>query len=91
MFHSFAAVESRNTNYQRIQPVASSKPAPNATTIPDSSSKLGTDKTIITRTAISLEYASLVNPGHCPLGMYAVPSSDSIFIWDAVFFVHKGM
>ncbi|KII94764.1 hypothetical protein PLICRDRAFT_33572 [Plicaturopsis crispa FD-325 SS-3] len=44
----------------------------------------------VPRTAISLEYASLRNAGHCPLGMYVTPSAESIFIWDAVFFVHQG-
>ncbi|KJA24657.1 hypothetical protein HYPSUDRAFT_482147 [Hypholoma sublateritium FD-334 SS-4] len=48
------------------------------------------DGGVLARTAISLEYASLANTGHCPLGIYVVPSSSSIFIWDAVFFVHQG-
>lgn len=45
---------------------------------------------ILARTAITLEYASLRNAGHCPLGMYVVPSSSDLFKWDAVFFVHQG-
>jgi hypothetical protein len=44
----------------------------------------------ITRTAVSLEYAGLRNRDHCPLGMYVVPSSDNLLIWDCVFFVHQG-
>ncbi|KAJ7283676.1 UBC-like protein [Mycena rebaudengoi] len=44
----------------------------------------------ITRTAISLEYASLLNRDHCPLGMYVVPSPENLLVWDAVFFVHQG-
>ncbi|KAI0080882.1 UBC-like protein [Panus rudis PR-1116 ss-1] len=44
----------------------------------------------LTRTAVSLEYASLRYPNHCPTGMYVVPSPESILIWDAVFFVHQG-
>lgn len=43
-----------------------------------------------TRTAISLEYASLRHPGHCPLGMYLTPSRENLLVWDAVFFVHQG-
>lgn len=43
-----------------------------------------------TRTAISLEYASLRYPGHCPLGMYLTPSRENLLVWDAVFFVHQG-
>lgn len=44
----------------------------------------------LTRTAISLEYASLRHAGHCPLGMYVTPSTENLLIWDAVFFVHQG-
>ncbi|PPQ73547.1 hypothetical protein CVT26_010357 [Gymnopilus dilepis] len=45
---------------------------------------------ILARTAVSLEYASLRNSGHCPLGIYTVPTSSNILVWDAVFFVHQG-
>ena len=44
----------------------------------------------LTRTAVSLEYASLRHTGHCPLGMYVTPSPDNLMVWDAVFFVHQG-
>jgi len=44
----------------------------------------------VARTAVSLEYASLRNNNHCPLGMYVVPSAENLMIWDAVFFVHQG-
>jgi len=44
----------------------------------------------VTRTAVSLEYASLRHNGHCPLGMYIVPSMENLLVWDAVFFVHQG-
>ncbi|KAF8897513.1 ubiquitin-conjugating enzyme/RWD-like protein [Infundibulicybe gibba] len=44
----------------------------------------------ITRTAISLEYASSKHHNHCPLGMYVVPSIESLLEWNAVFFVHQG-
>ena len=44
----------------------------------------------LTRTAVSLEYASLRHTGHCPLGMYITPSPDNLMVWDAVFFVHQG-
>ncbi|EDR10197.1 uncharacterized protein LACBIDRAFT_318352 [Laccaria bicolor S238N-H82] len=47
-------------------------------------------ESVIARTAISLEYASLRHAGHCPMGMYVVPSTASLFLWDAVFFVHQG-
>ncbi|KAI0650297.1 UBC-like protein [Trametes meyenii] len=40
----------------------------------------------LTRTAVSLEYASLRHTGHCPLGMYVTPSPDNLMVWDAVFF-----
>jgi len=44
----------------------------------------------LTRTTLSLEYASLQHQDHCPLGMYVVPSPESLLVWDAVFFVHQG-
>jgi hypothetical protein len=60
----------------------------------------------VTRTQISLEYASLQYRDHCPLGrwpcpdkddpthgpagMYVVPSPETLMVWDAVFFVHQG-
>ncbi|KAJ7433822.1 UBC-like protein [Mycena galericulata] len=44
----------------------------------------------VTRTQISLEYASLQYKDHCPLGMYIVPSPETLMVWDAVFFVHQG-
>jgi hypothetical protein len=44
----------------------------------------------VTRTAVSLEYASLCYNMHCPLGMYVVPSIENLLVWDAVFFVHQG-
>ena len=45
---------------------------------------------VLARTAVSLEYASLRHTGHCPLGMYILPSSQNVLIWDGVFFVHQG-
>ncbi|RDB22707.1 Protein crossbronx-like [Hypsizygus marmoreus] len=44
----------------------------------------------VTRTAVSLEYASLRHTLHCPLGMYVVPSVENLLVWDAVFFIHQG-
>jgi hypothetical protein len=44
----------------------------------------------VTRTAISLEYASLRHSGHCPLGLYVVPSVENLLVWDGVLFVHQG-
>jgi hypothetical protein len=44
----------------------------------------------VTRTAVSLEYASLRHSQHCPLGMYVVPSPENLLMWDAIFFVHQG-
>jgi len=44
----------------------------------------------VTRAAISIEYASLRHDKHCPTGMYVTPSSESMLVWDAVLFVHKG-
>ncbi|KAF8076361.1 UBC-like protein [Lyophyllum atratum] len=44
----------------------------------------------VTRTAVSLEYASIRHNQHCPLGMYVVPSVENLLVWDGVFFVHQG-
>ncbi|KAJ7904476.1 UBC-like protein [Mycena olivaceomarginata] len=41
----------------------------------------------VTRTTISLEYASLRHRDHW---MYVVPSPESLLVWDCVFFVHQG-
>jgi len=51
---------------------------------------LDTTASPVTRTAVSLEYASLCYNMHCPLGMYIVPSNENLLVWDAVFFVHQG-
>ncbi|KAH7914236.1 UBC-like protein [Hygrophoropsis aurantiaca] len=44
----------------------------------------------VTRAAISLEYASLRHHRHCPTGMYVIPSSATILVWEVAFFVHQG-
>ncbi|KAF8351478.1 ubiquitin-conjugating enzyme/RWD-like protein [Amanita rubescens] len=44
----------------------------------------------VTQATVALEYASLRNKGHCPLGMYIVPAAQSLLCWDSVFFVHRG-
>lgn len=49
------------------------------------------DVSPVTRTAISLEYASLRHIQHCPLGIYVTPSAETLLVWDAVFFVHQGI
>lgn len=49
------------------------------------------DSNVLARTAVTLEYASLINTGHCPLGIYVVPSSSNLLVWDGVFFVHQGL
>ncbi|KAK0206544.1 UBC-like protein [Desarmillaria ectypa] len=46
--------------------------------------------TAVASAAVSFEYASLHHRSHCPLGIYVVPSKESLFIWDAIFFVHQG-
>jgi hypothetical protein len=52
--------------------------------------KASPDVSPVTRTAISLEYASLRHSQHCPLGIYVIPSAETLLVWDAVFFVHQG-
>ena len=48
------------------------------------------DVGLLTRTQIMQEYNALRNRDHCPLGMYIMPSTDSIMVWEAVLFIHKG-
>lgn len=48
------------------------------------------NRNLTTLTTISLQYASLVQKGHCPLGMYVVPSATDPLHWDAVLFIHQG-
>lgn len=63
---------------------------PSTTNTQASSSTHSSGSAVLAATAISLEYASLINAGHCPLGIYVLPSTATIFVWDAVFFVHQG-
>jgi hypothetical protein len=65
-----------------------------ASTTVDVTSSASSDSALpispVTRAAISIEYASLRHDKHCPAGMYVTPSAESMLIWDAVLFVHKG-
>ncbi|OCH90970.1 UBC-like protein [Obba rivulosa] len=70
-----------------------SRAPPSRTVSASSATGPNTAETIapaLTRTAVSLEYASLRHAGHCPLGMYITPSVNDLLVWDAVFFVHQG-
>ncbi|GAA5799026.1 hypothetical protein HPULCUR_004435 [Helicostylum pulchrum] len=42
------------------------------------------------RYEIMTEFINLRNPNHCPLGVYVMPSSDDLYVWYGVLFVHKG-
>ncbi|KAF7301661.1 UBC-like protein [Mycena indigotica] len=64
----------------------SNKPAQRKSTVSASSDSVDP----VTRTTISLEFASLGHRDHCPLGIYILPSPDTITVWDGVFFVHQG-
>ncbi|KAF9259498.1 UBC-like protein [Marasmius fiardii PR-910] len=65
---------------------------PRSSILPSSTSaqQVSDNASTITRTAVSLEYASVIAESHCPLGMYILPSAESIMIWDGVLFVHQG-
>lgn len=39
---------------------------------------------------ISLEYASLRLPGHCPSGVWVIPCPDDLHHWCGTLFIHKG-
>ncbi|TEB30248.1 UBC-like protein [Coprinellus micaceus] len=41
---------------------------------------------LVARTTVSAEYAALMGNGHCPTGMYVLPTADSMFVWDVVLF-----
>ncbi|TRM67624.1 ubiquitin-conjugating enzyme/RWD-like protein [Schizophyllum amplum] len=56
----------------------------------ESASKEADTVSPVTKTAVALEYSSLRHASHCPLGVYVVPSIESLLIWDAVLFVHQG-
>ncbi|KAJ7744455.1 UBC-like protein [Mycena maculata] len=73
-----AAIDFATASLARPRP--EKKPAPVAPDVIDP----------VARTQISLEYASLQYKDHCPLGMYVVPSPETLMVWDAVFFVHQG-
>lgn len=47
-------------------------------------------QSIVARSTLLLEFTSLRNKNHSPLGVYVVPSPESLFVWDAVLFVHQG-
>ncbi|KAG0741736.1 hypothetical protein G6F57_005927 [Rhizopus arrhizus] len=36
------------------------------------------------------EFINLKNPNHCPLGVYVMPSSENLYVWYGVIFVHQG-
>ncbi|ESK95986.1 ubiquitin-conjugating enzyme domain-containing protein [Moniliophthora roreri MCA 2997] len=59
-------------------------------TNPISTSQQVADVNPVARSAVSFEYASLLAKLHCPLGVYVVPSVETIMVWDAVLFVHQG-
>ncbi|THV08569.1 UBC-like protein [Dendrothele bispora CBS 962.96] len=65
---------------------------PKTTQQPTHSKTLSQDSVVSqkTRAAISFEYASLRHKSHCPLGIYVVPSAETLLIWDAVLFIHQG-
>ncbi|EKM80305.1 hypothetical protein AGABI1DRAFT_73378 [Agaricus bisporus var. burnettii JB137-S8] len=74
-----------------VQPKAG-KPFNNHGVITSTNSKsdVPSAPSIVAQTALSLEYASLRHQNHCPLGIYIVPSPDSLFVWDAVLYTHQG-
>ncbi|KAL0949951.1 hypothetical protein HGRIS_009974 [Hohenbuehelia grisea] len=55
-----------------------------------STSSTNNSTNALARAAVAFEYASLKQRGHCPLGMYIIPSPESLLVWDAAFFVHQG-
>ncbi|KAG0145533.1 hypothetical protein CROQUDRAFT_93652 [Cronartium quercuum f. sp. fusiforme G11] len=39
---------------------------------------------------ITLEFASLRSPGHCPIGVWVIPSPTNVYLWEGVLFIHRG-
>lgn len=48
------------------------------------------EPSLLTRAQVVQEYNALRNRGHCPIGMYIMPSTESEMVWEAVLFIHKG-
>jgi ubiquitin-protein ligase len=46
--------------------------------------------TYLAQAEIAMEFSALQHKDHCPRGMYVIPSTESILLWDAVLFVHQG-
>jgi len=70
-----------------FQPLLGTGPRKNRLVVAPSADSV---PSILSCTSASLEYASLRHTGHCPLGMYIIPSATNLLVWDAVFFVHQG-
>jgi hypothetical protein len=73
-----------------FQPLLGTGPRKNRSVVAPSTHVVDSVPSILSRTSASLEYASLRHTGHCPLGMYIIPSATNLLVWDAVFFVHQG-
>ena len=48
-------------------------------------------QTLTRQQIISAEFAGLTNEGHCPHGVYIVPSPNDPNLWHGVLFIHKGL
>ncbi|CAO3657924.1 unnamed protein product [Rhizopus stolonifer] len=42
------------------------------------------------RYELMTEFINLKNDSHCPLGVYVMPSSENLYVWYGVIFVHQG-
>ena len=82
---SIDIVSPHHAKAPQLAPRRAGQTLPPAPTWPDSSSA-----SPVGRAAVAQEFANLRYEGHCPLGMYIVPASDNLFVWDGVLFVHQG-
>ncbi|KLO16490.1 UBC-like protein [Schizopora paradoxa] len=48
------------------------------------------EPSFLAQAELSMEYASLQNKDHLPLGMVVLPSPKSMLLWEGVLFVHQG-
>ncbi|TDL28032.1 UBC-like protein [Rickenella mellea] len=60
------------------------------TSKPGSSSNGHSEDTRHAKVEVAIDYAALSMKDHCPLGMYVIPSIESLLVWAGVLFVHQG-
>lgn len=60
------------------------------TSKPGPSSTIHSEDTRHAKVEVAIDYAALSVKDHCPLGMYVIPSTETLLVWAGVLFVHQG-